>query len=231
MWLNHGLITDNALSAYRETLLGAVPNFVVIDRLFDEAKLDQVTRILRQPQYWQTQKHTYSALYVDNAQWQQTTGDQRFVHRDVWRRESDGANKSNANPAQDFLLFLRSNEFRSLLSRIFNSPLSDDNLAEPENNTNYFRLRGADFVKQHVDESPGRKVCMLLYLNRDWDNSAGGELTFIGTADNSISIAPLYNRCVFFDPASKGSEHWVESLNFDRTDEYRYNVTSWYWSE
>ena len=64
MWLNHGLITDNALSAYRETLLGAVPNFVVIDRLFDEAKLDQVTRILRQPQYWQTQKHTYSALYV-----------------------------------------------------------------------------------------------------------------------------------------------------------------------
>jgi hypothetical protein len=34
-----------------------------------------------------------------------------------------------------------------------------------------------------------------------------------------------------FDPASKGSEHWVEQLSSKNTAKYRYNVTSWYWSE
>jgi len=72
---------------------------------------------------------------------------------------------------------------------------------------------------------------MLVYLNKEWHNNAGGELTFIGKNNQPISIAPLYNRCILFDPSSKGSEHWVEKLNAEYTDEYRYNVTSWYWSE
>ena len=59
----------------------------------------------------------------------------------------------------------------------------------------------------------------------------GGELVFIGKDDGPISIAPLYNRCILFDPSSKGSEHWVETLCATHTEGYRYNVTSWYWSE
>jgi Rps23 Pro-64 3,4-dihydroxylase Tpa1-like proline 4-hydroxylase len=72
---------------------------------------------------------------------------------------------------------------------------------------------------------------MLLYLNKERNNNAGGELVFMGKNDKPISIAPLYNRCVLFNPSSKGSEHWVETLNSEYADEYRYNVTSWYWSE
>jgi SM-20-related protein len=74
-------------------------------------------------------------------------------------------------------------------------------------------------------------VCMLLYLNKDWHNN-GGELVFIGVDDKPVSIAPLYNRCVLFNPASPGSEHWVKALTTEEnTQQYRYNVTSWYWSE
>ena len=215
----------------------------MIDNLFDEDKLDDVMRVLQQPHNWQTQKHTYSALYVDSVQWQKTSNDQRFVQRDVWRREAASSSTSISNTissynpysniAHDFLSFLRGDEFMSVLSRIFNVPLTDINVAEPEINTNYFRLGAADFVKQHADASPGRKVCMLLYLNKEWNSNAGGELAFIGTNNERISIAPLYNRCVLFDPSSKGSEHWVETLNseYEYADEYRYNVTSWYWSE
>jgi len=118
-----------------------------------------------------------------------------------------------------------------VLSRIFNVQLTDINVADPEINTNFFRLDAADFVEQHADDSPGREVCMLLYLNKEWHNNAGGELAFIGKGDEPISIAPLYNRCVLFDPSSKGSEHWVKTLNAEYADLYRYNVTSWYWSE
>ncbi len=236
MWLNDEKVIDSAICAYRESLLGSCPNHIVIDGLFDEAKLDDVMRVLRHPHDWKTQKHTYSALYVDSAQWQKTSNDERFVQRDVWRCDAVSSHtvRSNnlcSNIAQDFLSFLRGDEFMSVLSRIFNVPLTDMNVADPEINTNYFRLDATDFVEQHADDSPGRKVCMLLYLNKKWNDSAGGELVFSGKDDEPISIAPLYNRCVLFDPSSKGSEHWVKTLNSEHADEYRYNVTSWYWSE
>lgn len=231
MWLNKKRVIDSAIRTYRESLLSSCPNHVVVDRLFDEAKLDDVIRVLQQPHCWQTQKHTYSALYVDSAQWQKTSIDQRFVQRDVWRREAVNSSSPSFSVAQDFLSFLRGDEFMSVLSRIFNVPLTDVNVTEPDVNTNYFRLGVADFVEQHADDSPGREVCMLLYLNKEWSDNAGGELVFIGKGDEPISIAPSYNRCVLFDPSSKGSEHWVATLNTEYADEYRYNVTSWYWSE
>ena len=231
MWLNDEQVNDSAIYAYRKSLLSSCPNHIVIDNLFNEAKLDELMKVLQQPHYWQTQRHTYSALYVDSAHWQKTSNVQRFVQRDFWRREAVSSNSNSINIAQEFLSFLRGNTFMSVLSRIFDVPLTDKNVAEPKINTNYFRLGTADFVEQHADDSPGREVCMLLYLNKEWNKSAGGELVFIGKNDEPIRIAPLYNRCVLFDPSSKGSEHWVEKLNAEHTDECRYNITSWYWSE
>jgi SM-20-related protein len=226
MWLNDEQITDSAVRSYRKSLLSSCPNHIVIDNLFNEAKLDEVLQHLQQPSDWQTQRHTYSALYVDNTQWQEASNDQRFVQRDSWQPEI-----LTSNIANDFLSFLRGDEFMSVLSRIFKITITDMNVADPEVNTNYFRLNAADFVEQHADDSPGREVCMLLYLNKEWRNDAGGELVFIGKDDQPISIAPSYNCCVFFDPSSQGSEHWVKKLNADYADEYRYNVTSCYWSE
>ncbi len=226
MWLINKKITDSAIDAYRESLLNSCPNHIVIDNLFDTTKLDNVIRVLQNPSNWKTQRHTYSALYVDNTQWNKASSDQRFVQRDSWQPEV-----LSSNIAHDFLTFLRSDEFMSVLSRIFDVTITDMNVADPDVNTNYFRLSATDFVEQHADDSPGREVCMLLYLNKEWNNNAGGELVFIGKDNKPTSIAPLYNRCVLFDPSSEGSEHWVKKLNAEHAAQYRYNVTSWYWSE
>lgn len=231
MWLNDEQLMDSSIKRYRDSLLSSCPNHIVIDNIFNEAKLDDVIETLQNSHCWKTQQHTYSALYVDSAQWQKTSNQERFVQRDSWQPDALNSNSDNSNIAQDLLSFLRTDEFMSVLSRIFNEPLTDINVADPDVNTNYFRLGPADFVEQHADDSPGRKVCMLLYLNKHWNNNAGGELVFIGSDDASISIAPLYNRCVLFNPASKGSEHWVARVNAEYANQYRYNVTSWYWSE
>ena len=231
MYLNQAQTSDSAICKYRASLLSSSPNHIVIDHLFDSVKLDDVIRVLYQAKYWQTQKHTYSALYVDNAQWLSASKDERFVSRDVWQREALKSDTDNANVAQEFLSFLRGHEFMCLLSRIFDVPLTDVNVAKPEINTNYFRLSATDFVHQHADDSPGRVVCMLLYLNKEWSKNAGGELMFMGNDDEPISIAPIYNRCVLFDPFSKGSEHWVNAVTSDAGYLYSYNVTRWYWSE
>lgn len=231
MWLNNERVNTSTLCAYQASLASSVPRHVVIDNLFDAANLDAVQSVLQQPHRWKSQKHAYSQLYVDSAQWQKTRSEERFVQRDVWQRERVKDKTGHSNIAEEFLSFLRGDEFMSVLSNIFNVPLTDMNVADPEINTNYFRLGINDFVKEHVDDSPGRRVCMLLYLNKAWHNSAGGELIFAGKEGVPVTIAPLHNRCVLFDPSSEGSEHKVETFRSALAGEYRYNVTSWYWSE
>ncbi len=228
MWLKAEKTSKSSIAKYQESLLHACPRHIVIDGLFDDIKLDEVMLALKNAGQWQTQKHSYSTLYVDNDQWENTPEDQRFVQRDIWIRETDSPDKI---VAQEFLDFLRSDEFLLLLSQIFDVALTDINVSNPNINTNYFRLGAEDFVEQHADDSPGREVCMLLYLNKNWNSNAGGELGFLGNEAEPIKIAPLFNRFVLFDPSSKGSEHWVEQLNSDYSRQYRYNVTSWYWSE
>jgi SM-20-related protein len=242
MWLNQQQITAQAIRAYRKTLLHSTPNHLVIDQLFDPFKLQQVSRILQQEQGWQTQQHTYAALYVDETKWQKTPMAQRFVQRDLWQRaafaEQPHANLNHhenepisVNPALEFLQYLREPEFMALLSRLFRVQITDIHVADPELNTNYFRLGTADFVNQHADDSPGREVCMLLYLNEHWQEYQGGELVFLGQDDRPVAIAPLFNRCVLFDPSSEGAEHWVNPVRGEPNSPYRYNLTSWYWSE
>lgn len=228
MWLNKEQITDTAIRAYRQQLLQHSPRYVVIDHLFNSSQLEQVLGQLQQEQGWQTQKHTYDKLYVNDKKWQNTPEPERFVKRDLWLRSTT---PTQNNLAQQFLDYLRGEEFLKLLSRLFKVQLTDKNVANPAINTNYFRLGSSDFVHQHADDSPGREVCMLLYLNKDWQENQGGDLVFQGLDQQQISIAPLYNRCVLFDPASPGAEHWVKAVNAGTTSCYRYNVTSWYWSE
>lgn len=238
MWLNNDKTSDAAIAAYRKSLLNACPNHIVIDDLFNVEKLNEIATQLKHDQNWQTQKHTYDELYVDNDQWNSTSNDQRFVQRDIWQRTDINANN---NIAQEFLSFLRNEEFLTLLSRIFNVKLTDINVEDPSINTNYFRLSATDFVAQHADDSPGREVCMLIYLNQHWNHDSGGELAFSGkeldqkngnaSTNTAVKIPPIHNRCVLFDPFSTGSEHWVEKINPKYVNEYRYNITSWYWSE
>ncbi|KKL00614.1 2OG-Fe(II) oxygenase [Rheinheimera mesophila] len=230
MWLNKQQTIRSAIRAYRKAVQRSTPSLVVIDGLFDPARLDEVVTVLQQEQHWSTQHHSYSALYVNNETWQKTPDTERFVQRDLWLRPLLCTN-SPAATALAFLQFLRGDEFMSLLSKIFDVQITDINVAKPEINTNFFRLSARDFVNQHADDSPGREICMLLYLNKDWQDHNGGELVFIGQNEQPVTIAPLYNRCVLFDPSSEGSEHWVKPVSGDSAVAYRYNVTSWYWSE
>ncbi|WP_333608090.1 2OG-Fe(II) oxygenase [Arsukibacterium sp.] len=231
MWLNKEKISNASISAYRKTLIQNAPNYIVIDDLFNGDKLDEVLKVLQLSSGWLTQKHSYSALYVDDMTWLRTRNKQRFVKRDLWQRDAADTDSSPSNLALAFLSFLRSDEFLVLLSRIFRVSLTDINLDKPDLNTNYFRLGASDFVNQHADDSPGRQVCMLLYLNKDWQSNNGGELVFMGTEEKHIYIEPQYNRCVLFDPSSPGAEHWVNALKAPDSQLYRYNVTSWYWSK
>ena len=227
MWLNPHQRSAAVIKVYKASVLGSCPNHVVIDDLFNAAALDRVMQVLHQQGAWQRQRHTYSALYVDDLAWQGADPKERFVQRDVWQRST-----GDGNIADEFLAYLRSADFMAFLSDIFSVALTDLNVSNAELNSNFFRMGSQDFVKQHADDSPGREICMLLYLNKGWAADLGGELTFLGDdAHQQIKIPPAYNRCIVFKPESKGAEHWVEAVTAVGAVPYRYNITSWYWSE
>lgn len=238
MYFNKDKINHAAILKYQRQLFSSHPNYVVIDDLFCIKKLDEIVKVLQQDDHWKTQKHTYESLYVDDNQWNNTNKEDRFVKRDAWRFSQPSSQlpskqayqQPSENTAQGFLNFLRGEEFMALVSQIFNVQLTDLNVADPSINTNYFRLGRDDFVEVHADDSPGREVCMLIYLNKDWAVDGGGELIFSGK-HKPVSITPCYNRCVLFNPFSEGSEHWVKKLSSNNPNNYRYNITSWYWSE
>ena len=144
MWLNPALTRESAIAGYRRALIASAPKHLVIDGLFNDEKLRQVCRILQQPTAWQTQKHTYAALYVSEMKWQITPKSQRFVQRDLWLRSK--ADPHVAALALEFLALLRGHEFLALLSELFSVPITDIHLDDPERNTNYFRLGARDFI-------------------------------------------------------------------------------------
>jgi SM-20-related protein len=99
-WLNNKCITDDAIAEYRSALKLQHPNYIVIDGLFNDTMLNAVTDALSQSEHWQTQRHTYSELYVDNFKWQQADDEERFVQRDVWK-----LTKSTHTTANEFLTY------------------------------------------------------------------------------------------------------------------------------
>jgi SM-20-related protein len=82
---------------------------------------------------------------------------------------------------------------------------------------------GAGYAR-HVDQPRGkarRKVSLVLYLNRDWNPDAGGELRIFGAGEASCDVQPLGGRLVSFLTA--GQEHCVRAATRERL-----SLTGWF---
>jgi SM-20-related protein len=82
---------------------------------------------------------------------------------------------------------------------------------------------GAGYAR-HVDQPQGRaqrRVSLVLYLNEDWTQGAGGELRIFDAADGHRDIEPIAGRLVWFLTA--GREHAVLPTRRDRL-----SVSGWF---
>ena len=84
MWLNKEKTSADAIAHYQKQLLQACPEYIVIDDLFNHSLLTEIAAALQQPDNWQSQRHTYAELYVNDDQWNSTKVQDRFVQRDVF---------------------------------------------------------------------------------------------------------------------------------------------------
>ena len=83
------------------------------------------------------------------------------------------------------------------------------------------------FYRRHLDafqQNQRRKLSMVIYLNKEWQNDEGGELVIYTKKDNqelAVPIEPVFGRLVVFE--SQVLEHEVKRVNKG----LRLSVTGW----
>lgn len=134
---------------------------------------------------------------------------------------------------------VRSSEFLLLVSRLTGIP---DLLYDPH----YFGggthdNRDGQDLDVHVDfnrhpiEAWHRRLNLIVYLNRDWQDAWGGSLELHSDPrsgdDRVTSVAPLFNRCVLFE-TTESSWHGFSRIELpkDRQDVSRKSVALYFYS-
>jgi len=76
-----------------------------------------------------------------------------------------------------------------------------------------------------------RRLNLIIYLNRDWDEAWGGalELRSPGAAEAGAKVAPLFNRAVIF-PTTSETLHGFPDPMTNPADRSRQSISLFYWS-
>lgn len=86
----------------------------------------------------------------------------------------------------------------------------------------YHEIKKGGYLKIHADYNKhdycdlDRRVNLLLYLNKDWDQAWGGNLELYDKDDLTcpvVSVAPVFNRCVIFNTTSYTYHGHPDPLN------------------
>ncbi len=72
----------------------------------------------------------------------------------------------------------------------------------------------ADF-NHHKQMNLERRINVLIYLNKDWQDAYGGQLELWDNAmtERLVSIVPLFNRCVVFNTTSNSNHGNPNPIN------------------
>lgn len=118
---------------------------------------------------------------------------------------------SELSPSAKVLInFLNSDIFLEYLQRL--TGISEPLISDPYlSGGGYHEIKTGGVLKVHADFNKhpkldlDRRLNLLLYLNKDWDSSWGGNLELYKTDDLSspvVSVEPIFNRCVIFTTTS-----------------------------
>jgi Rps23 Pro-64 3,4-dihydroxylase Tpa1-like proline 4-hydroxylase len=85
------------------------------------------------------------------------------------------------------------------------------------------KFEPGDFLSVHNDINLGR-YAFIIYLNKSWDRSCGGDLNLITKEKIHIPIYPEYNKLVLMDIKSIELPHYINTVKCNN----RYAITGWF---
>lgn len=223
-WINPEHLKESSLLNYKEQYLNSKPNRVILDNFLLPNILGDVQRYITTQATFAIQHHTNHDRYLEKEVWEDRPEEDKFVRR--WEyvpAKNQHGDSHLTNLVSRFIELLSSLSMHHYLNIIIEKKIKRDAGNPPK----IFKLMPGDFIKPHMDGTPGRVLCMNLYLTKNWTEDQGGALYFEGSKNaKPLKIAPIPNRCVLFDPSAQGSKHWVEAMKEGSLP--RYNLTYWY---
>ena len=92
------------------------------------------------------------------------------------------------------------------------------NLLQPQHeNRQHQSLQAHIDFNYHPSEGWHRRLNLIVYLNREWDEHWGGNLELYANPYKDkrpeVAVAPLFNRCVIFGTSEK-SWHGFDRIDF-----------------
>ena len=150
---------------------------------------------------------------------------------------STGRGDKAQNPAcKSFLRFLNSSEFIDFVQRL--TGIKEPLIPDPHfiggglhliKKGGYLKVH-ADFAK-HIETDLDRRVNLLIYLNRDWEDSYGGNFEMWNKdVDECVrSIKPVFNRTVIFNTTDYTYHGHPNPLSCPE-DESRKSIAIYYYS-
>ena len=83
------------------------------------------------------------------------------------------------------------------------------------------------FLKSHSDEVKGRKICVVIYLSKDWEPEDGGQLVMVRNDGDNLLIEASYNRLNIFIPSDQ-TFHYVARHTEQARAKNRICHVAWY---
>ena len=81
-----------------------------------------------------------------------------------------------------------------------------------------------DFLSEHTDNTLG-KYAFMIYLNKSWDISCGGNLNIIKNDKSIDTILPEFNKLILMDIYSELRPHYIDEVICKQN---RYAITGWF---
>ena len=81
-----------------------------------------------------------------------------------------------------------------------------------------------DFLSKHTDNTLG-KYAFMIYLNKNWDSSCGGNLNIIKNDGSIDTIIPEYNKLILMNVYKELRPHFIDINNCNKN---RYAITGWF---
>ena len=81
-----------------------------------------------------------------------------------------------------------------------------------------------DFLSEHTDNTLG-KYAFMIYLNKSWNTSCGGNLNIIKNNKKFDTIIPEYNKLILMNVYSELRPHFIDEVICNKN---RYAITGWF---
>ena len=219
-WVQGKHLLPEAVAGLRRRFEAQPERYLVVDDFLLPERLARIREAVNRDGVMETAFKVYDSNdWVSRERFDETPDDRRFIYETIYAGPRPGQEMSPA-VIEDalFRMEMGKPDFRGWLSAVTGLP------AERTGRINLKKLEQEHFLRWHNDRSPGRTLCLVLYLHAEWHPDLGGRLLMQRQDGCVDALEPLFNRLILFDPCADAL-HAVEVMQGDWA---RLNYSAWF---